>query len=201
MLGNAGVIAGAVIATLFGLALLAAAIVGIIVLIVVVKSRKKYKYTPPAKSKTAHNSYHMTKQAGNESPASSNGSPSVNVVRPKVGYHIAPTTSAPSAPPRHIITEKSVNSGPSYPPPPRPVPRPPPPKSVSHAPPPPSKPPLPSYRPPPAKPAPPAPHKPYPASSAAKPPPPPTQKPQGEYTDVHDSDIYLCEAWVSCPAV
>lgn len=174
-------IAGAVIGTLLGLALLAGVIVGVVVLIFTVKPKKKYKYTPPTRTQNGTKSSPRTTQlstsyrlAGDGS--SHNNSPSVNVVQPRK-YNAGqrtPGLSTPSAPVR--------SGGGSHPPPPKPVSRPNPPKPLSHAPPPPTKS-YPSstssgYRPPAAKPAP-TPR--YPASSPAKPPPPAlAQKPQGE---------------------
>ena len=149
ILGNAGVIAGAVIGTLLGLALLAGVIVAIVVVIIKIKPQKKYKYTPPSHSKTPPRTTSSTTYKQNVN-GSSNGSPSVNVVRPggfKTSYQ-APTNATPSAPPRN------------GPPPPKPGARPPPPSrpspSVNK-----------SYRPPPVAVAP---HKPSPAA----------QRPQSE---------------------
>ena len=172
-------IAGAVIGTLLGLALLAGVVIGIVVLVFVVKPRKKYKYTPPTQSNGTKSSPRTTqlstsyKKVEDRSPP--NSSPSVNVVRPgkyNAGQH-APGSSTPSAPVR-------PGAGSSRPAPPKPVSRPNPPKLHSYAPPPPTKP-YPSsssYHPPAVKPAP-APR--YPTPSAAKPPPPVlAQKPQGE---------------------
>ena len=178
-------IAGAVIGTLLGLALLAGVIVGIIVLVIMVKPKNKYKYTPPTQSNGVRSSTrttHLTttyKQVGNGSSPS--GSPSVNVVRPgkyNAGHHAPSTSFTPSAPPSYEVAVKGNSVGNVRPAPPKPVSRPTPPKPLSHAPPPPTKPSPSSYRPPVVKPAP---ALRYPASSAARPPPPPsTQKPQGE---------------------
>ena len=147
-------------------------------LIVMLKPRKKYKYTPPTQANGTNSSSRTTelsttyKKVADRSPDST---PSVNVVRPvkyNVGQRAPHGSSTPSAPVR-------TGAGSNRPPPPS---RPNPPKPLSYAPPPPTK----AYTPAPQhasssshRPAP-APR--YPVPSAAKPPPPVlAQKPQGEY--------------------
>ena len=145
MVGNSGAVAGAVIGTLLGLALLAGAIIGIVFL--VIKLRKKENYTPPSRPIRVKTT-----------------APSVKVVQPgkqNAGHHAPSSSFIPSAPPRSdnvVGNEKS--SGSSHPSPPKAVSRPPPPKPQSHAPP---KPPPPVNRPA---------VKPHPVPpSASKPPP------------------------------
>ena len=136
------------IGTLFGLAVLAGVIVGIIV--IMMKLRKKdNNYTPP----TRPNRVKTT-------------TPSVKVVggpgKHNAGYHAPSSSFTPSAPPRYnTVVDNEKSSAPSRPPPPKPVSRPPPPKPQSRAPP---------------KPPPPVNHpavKPHPgaSTSASKPPP------------------------------
>ena len=174
-------IAGAVIGTLLGLALLAGGVVGVVVVVVfVMKPRKKYKYTPPTQSNGTKSSPRTAQQSTSYKKVtdrSLDSSPSVNVVRPgkyNAAQRAPGSSFTPSAPVR------SAGAGSSRPPPPKPVSRPNPPKPQSYAPPPPTKPSS-SYHPPAVKPAP-SPRYPGPSSVVAKPPPPSlAQKPQGEY--------------------
>jgi hypothetical protein len=132
MLDNSGAVAGAVIGTLLGLAVLAGVIV--VVIFIIVKQRKNSSYIPPSRPSRVKTTTVTS---------------SVKVVRPgkpNAGHRVPNSSVTPSAPPPSYgdVVGSDKSNVPDRRPPPKPVSRPPPPKPQSHAPP---KPPPPVNRP------------------------------------------------------